>query len=182
MSDDIKVSVIIPIYNVEDYLEECLDSVLNQTLDGIEVIMVDDDSPDGSADIAKRYAQEHENFFYFWQENGKLGNARNNGAKKASGEYLLFLDSDDVLPENILAKMYAVGHDRDKDIVTGNVIRFDANGEIKSRIHEIAFGRYGVDTDIYSNNNLIFDTTATNKLIKRDFWEKGNANIFQKYF
>ena len=87
-TNNIKVSVIIPIYNVEDYLEECLDSVLSQTLDGIEVIMVDDDSPDGSADIAKRYAAENENFFYFWQENGRQGKARNNGIKHARGEIL----------------------------------------------------------------------------------------------
>lgn len=171
-NDNIKVSVIIPIYNVEDYLEECLDSVLNQTLDGIEVIMVDDDSPDGSAVIAKRYADEHDNFFYYWQENGRQGKARNNGVKHARGEYLFFLDSDDILPRDALAKMYAVGHDRDKDIVTSNVVRFDEDGETKSRLHEIAFRSFGVDTDVYSNNSLLFDHTAANKLIRREFWEK----------
>ena len=74
---EIKVSVIIPIYNVEEYLEACLDSVAEQTLKELQVIMVDDGSLDGSSDIARSYAEKYDNFLYVRQKNGGLGNARN---------------------------------------------------------------------------------------------------------
>jgi CDP-glycerol glycerophosphotransferase len=74
---EIKVSVIIPIYNVEEYLEECLQSVVDQTLEDLQVIMVDDGSLDGSTDIAKKFASRYDHFEYVRQVNGGLGNARN---------------------------------------------------------------------------------------------------------
>ena len=111
--------------------------------------------------------------------------ARNATLAAAEGEYLFFLDSVDILPRAALEKMYAVGHGCDKDIVTSNVVRFDGSGEIKSRLHEIAFRSFGVDTDVYSNNSLLFDHTATNKLIRREFWEKVGfpfpENMFYEY-
>lgn len=171
---NIKVSVIIPIYKVEEFLEECLDSVVNQTLKGIEVIMVDDGSPDGSSDIAKHYADKYSNFVYVRQENGGLGNARNTGVRYANGEYIAFLDSDDVVTEYAYEKLYYVAHERNKDVVTGKVIRFNSDGEFRSQLHDIAFQNFGVDTNIYENNNLLYDTTAWNKLIRRSFWLENN--------
>ena len=79
---EIKVSVIIPIYNVEEYLEECLQSVVDQTLEDLQVIMVDDGSLDGSTDIAKKFASRYDHFEYVRQVNGGLGNARNTGVKQ----------------------------------------------------------------------------------------------------
>ena len=76
---EIKVSVIIPIYNVEEYLEECLQSVVDQTLEELQVIMVDDGSLDGSTAIAKKFASRYDKFEYVRQVNGGLGNARNTG-------------------------------------------------------------------------------------------------------
>jgi len=87
---EIKVSVIIPIYNVEEYLEECLQSVVDQTLEDLQVIMVDDGSLDGSTDIAKKFASRYDHFEYVRQVNGGLGNARNTGVKYAKGK-LFFL-------------------------------------------------------------------------------------------
>ena len=88
---EIKVSVIIPIYNVEEYLEECLQSVVDQTLEDLQVIMVDDGSLDGSTDIAKKFASRYDHFEYVRQVNGGLGNARNTGVKYAKGKYIIFL-------------------------------------------------------------------------------------------
>lgn len=95
MTEDIKVSVIIPIYNVEKYLRQNLESVAKQTLKEIEVIMVDDGSTDSSAEIAKEFAEKDSRFIYVLQENGGAGAARNNGLSRAKGKYLSFLDSDD---------------------------------------------------------------------------------------
>ena len=101
---EIKVSVIIPIYNVEEYLEECLQSVVDQTLEDLQVIMVDDGSLDGSTDIAKKFASRYDHFEYVRQVNGGLGNARNTGVKYAKGKYIIFLDSDDIVPDDAYEK------------------------------------------------------------------------------
>ena len=90
-----KVSVIMPVYNVEDYLEQCLDSVLAQTLREIEVICVDDGSTDGSGVILEKYQEKDERIRVFHQKNQFAGCARNLGLKHASGKYVIFWDSDD---------------------------------------------------------------------------------------
>ena len=96
----VKVSVILPVYNVEKYLKECLDSILNQTLQEIEVICVDDGSTDRSLEILREYEKKDKRVIVLTQENKGAGAARNKGLAIAKGEYLSFLDSDDfLLPE-----------------------------------------------------------------------------------
>ena len=90
-----KVSVIIPVYNVEDYLEKCLDSVINQTLKDIEIIVVNDGSPDNSQKIIDEYKKKDKRIISIMKENGGQASARNLGIKKARGEFLCFVDSDD---------------------------------------------------------------------------------------
>ena len=103
---DIKVSVIIPVYNVEKYLRQCLQSVADQTLKEIEVICVDDGATDGSAQIIKEFAEKDSRFIYVSQENGGAGKARNTGLRMAKGKYLSFLDSDDFFDKNMLLEAY----------------------------------------------------------------------------
>ena len=103
---NIKVSVVIPVYNVENYLSECLDSVINQTLKDIEIICVNDGSTDNSLAILKEYAQKDERIKIITQQNQGGAIARNNGLKKIIGEYVIFLDSDDVFDLTMLEKMY----------------------------------------------------------------------------
>ena len=91
----VKVSVIIPVYNVEPYLKQCMDSVVGQTLKDIEIICVDDGSTDGSLDILREYAAEDNRIQIIEQKNAGAGAARNNGMRHATGKYLSFLDSDD---------------------------------------------------------------------------------------
>ena len=100
-----KVSVIIPVYNVEKYLRQCLDSVVNQTLKDIEIICVDDGSTDNSLKILKEYASKDDRFIIIEQKNKGAGAARNKGLEIANGEYLYFLDSDDFVDLSALEKL-----------------------------------------------------------------------------
>ena len=96
MNDSNLVSIIIPIYNVERYLRECLDSVVNQTYKNIEIILVNDGSPDLSENICREYQLKDSRIKYYVKSNGGLSDARNYGLTKATGDYIIFLDSDDV--------------------------------------------------------------------------------------
>ena len=96
------ISVIVPVYNVEEYLEECLESIRNQTYQNIEVILVNDGSTDGSKEICERYCQQDPRFRLINKENQGLSIARNRGVKESNGEYIMFVDSDDVVKENIV--------------------------------------------------------------------------------
>ena len=96
----IKVSVIVPVFNKEKYLGDCLDSLINQTLEEIEVICVDDGSSDGSASILEEYSCNDSRIKVFRQENGGPGSARNKALKKAAGKYVLFVDADDWIEQD----------------------------------------------------------------------------------
>ena len=114
-----KVSVIVPVYNVEKYLEKCLDSLVNQTLDDLEIIVVNDGSTDNSKNIIKEFQEQHKdkNLIYLEKENGGLSDARNYGMKKATGEYIAFLDSDDYVDYSIYEKMYNKAKEKNADYV-----------------------------------------------------------------
>ena len=94
------VSIIIPVYNVETYLERCLESICRQTYRQLEVLLVNDGSTDASAAIARRYADSDSRFTLYNKENGGLSSARNYGIERAAGEYMVFVDSDDYVDEN----------------------------------------------------------------------------------
>lgn len=108
-----KFSIIIPVYNVEKYIEKCLKSVFDQTYKNYEVIIVNDGSTDGSEKIIKEYIKNKKNVVYIKQKNQGQSQARNNGVKKATGEYLLFLDSDDYIDKNLLTKL----KNKDSDLI-----------------------------------------------------------------
>ena len=163
------VSVIIPIYNVEEYLEECLDSIVAQSLGAMEVLLVDDGSTDNSSTIAQRYAGQFDHFKYFRKENGGLGSARNFGTDHAIGEYVAYCDSDDIIPPFAYEHMYALAKKCDCDIVSGDVDRFIGNKRYESSLHRIAFAKASERENIYQNPRLIFDTIAPNKLFRLEY-------------
>lgn len=113
-----KVSVIIPVYNAHDYLHACLDSILGQTLQEIEVICVDDDSTDDSLDILNEYAQRDSRVTVIHQKNAGAGAARNNALQYAKGEYLSIIDADDFFASEMLAKSYSEAKKYDVDVIT----------------------------------------------------------------
>ena len=116
----IKVSVIVPVYNVDKYIRRCIASLVKQTLQGIEIIIVDDGSTDNSETIIKEYMKYNEQIKYFRKENGGLSDARNYGLKFASGEYVAFLDSDDYVEADMYEKMYKKALKEDSDMVECN--------------------------------------------------------------
>jgi|GEM_PF-470466 len=122
---DIKVSVIIPIYNVEKYLSQCLDSVLSQTLENIEVICVDDGSTDDSVRILAEYLHVHSNMIILTQQNSGSGLARNSGLEIARGEYVIFLDPDDFFISNdALEALYYKAQTEQVFVCGGNIVKY----------------------------------------------------------
>lgn len=122
----IKVSVVIPVYNVEEYVAECIDSVLNQTLKDIELIIINDGSPDNSEAIIKKYSDKR--ICYYKKENGGLSDARNYAIDKIKGKYVLFLDSDDLILPNFLEEAYNILEKEQSDMLQGRAIYF---GDVK---------------------------------------------------
>ena len=96
------ISIIVPIFNVENYLRECLDSIHHQTYENFECLLIDDGSPDNSAEICREYVAKDSRFRYFEKENGGLSSARNYGIERAEGAHITFVDSDDWLESTCL--------------------------------------------------------------------------------
>ena len=118
------ISIIVPVYNVEEYLKQCLDSILEQTLSHFEVILVNDGSPDSSGDICREYVAKDSRFHYFEKENGGLSDARNYGIERARGEYLTFIDSDDYIDPLHLEYLYNTLMNNDADISVSNYMNY----------------------------------------------------------
>jgi len=166
-----KVSVIIPIYNVEPYLAECLDSVGNQTLKDIEILCIDDCSTDESLKILTSYAECDSRIRILKNDIRKgAGASRNLGIGNASGEYLLFLDSDDWIDLNACKTLYDTARSNDLEITIMGVVRFREDGSAASpkkipqkRINTIVTGR-----DLLKSHD--FDSSNSDKFWKRDFF------------
>ncbi len=125
-----KVSVIIPVYNVEQYLRECLDSVINQTLKEIEIICVDDGSTDKSLDILLEYAAKDNRITVLKQENQGSGPARNNGILTAKGEFIAFMDADDMYPANQTLEHMHTNAKKNKVLICGGSLIQLKNGSL----------------------------------------------------
>ena len=120
-----KISVIVPIYNDDRYLHECLDSIINQTFEDIEIICVNDGSTDESLNILKQYESRDCRVKVISQENKGVGAARNAGIKIASGEYIYFIDADDFLELTGLEEMYDLSQQMDLDLLIFKLVTFD---------------------------------------------------------
>ncbi len=129
-----QVSVVIPVYNSERYLSECLDSILNQTLQDIEVICVDDGSTDQSLEILNSYARADARIYTITQDQKGAGAARNLGFRHATGEYVFFCDSDDLCDAELLEKTVARATETQADIVGFDFVRFYEDGSEKQAI------------------------------------------------
>lgn len=150
-----KISIIVPCYNVEKYLKKCLDSLVNQTYQDIEIIMVDDGSPDRSGIICDEYAAKDDRIKVIHKLNGGVGAARNDGLKIASGDWVIFCDSDDWLEADALEKLVETGETIGADVVFGDVNR--------------VFGDKIVPIPFYEHEFVIDDRENLDKLIAADF-------------
>ncbi|MCW3008321.1 MAG: putative glycosyltransferase [Solirubrobacterales bacterium] len=166
-----RVSVVVPIYDVESYLAECLDSIVHQTFSDLEVVLVDDGSTDGSAAIARDYVDRDPRFRLISQPNGGLGRARNVGADAARGEFLAFVDSDDKLALNFCELLVGALDQSGSDFATGNVLRFNRWGTRQAPFLTKAFTKTRMKTHVRSFRALLVDRIAPNKLWRRTFWD-----------
>lgn len=125
------ISVIIPVYNVANYLERCVDSLINQKYVNLEIILVNDGSTDNSGTICDELARKDDRIIVYHKENGGLSDARNYGVARATGEYIGFVDSDDYINENMYSHLYKVAKETNADIVECNVERVYADGHTR---------------------------------------------------
>ena len=158
------VSVIVPVYNVEDYIERCMKSLINQTLKDIEIIVVNDGSTDKSETKIKKYLDKYpDKIKYFVKENGGLSDARNYGMQYATGEYIAFLDSDDYVDITLYEKMYKIAVEQNCDYVECNFIwKYD------DREQKDIGEKFNTKKEMLSKARVV----AWNKLIKRNLIEK----------
>jgi CDP-glycerol glycerophosphotransferase len=167
-----RLSVVVPVYNVEEFLHSCLDSVAAQTFGDLEVIMVDDGSTDGSAAIAQEFAARDPRFRLVSQENAGLSAARNTGTAHAGGEYLAFLDSDDELPPNAYELLVGSLEQTGSDFATGNVHRLRSFGTRQSPFLARTFAETRLKTHVTKFRLLLADRPAWNKVWRRTFWDR----------
>jgi CDP-glycerol glycerophosphotransferase len=166
------LTVVVPIYNVSGYLVDCLDSIAGQTYPDLDVVLVDDGSTDDSGEIAKRYAQANSRFRLIRQENRGLGAARNTGVDAAAGDYLAFVDSDDLLPPYALELLVGVLEQTGSDFASGNVALLTQRGLRQSPLHRGTHRITALRTNVKAQRNLVYDRLACNKVYRRSFWER----------
>lgn len=127
------VSIIVPIYNVESYLEACLQSLERQTHDACEFLLIDDGSTDGSSNIAARFSEQNERFVYYRKPNGGLSDARNFGIDRATGEWICFVDSDDMVSENYISELLSSAEQAGSGLAVCGVANVDDSGNVIGR-------------------------------------------------
>ncbi len=174
MEEKIKVSVIIPVYNVEEYIEKCLDSVVNQTLKEIEIIVVNDGTKDNSMKKIEKYFSDSR-IKIINKQNGGLSSARNAGLEIAKGEYISFIDSDDFIEEKMLEELY--NESENADIVFSNNLNYNMlDNKFSKEEREFFF-----DKMINKGSYICMYSSAVvwNKIYKRDFLEKNNLRFIE---
>lgn len=166
--------MIVPAYDVGEYLPACLDSILASTLRDLEIIVVDDGSPDESGEIAESYAEVDARVKVLHTRNQGLGPARNTGVAAASGEYLAFVDSDDLVPPRAYQLLVETLERSGSDFAAGNAWRYiEGEGNIPSWTHEEAFATDRIGTHVREFPALVRDRMAWNKVYRRSFWDAG---------
>ncbi|MFD0817504.1 glycosyltransferase [Micromonospora zhanjiangensis] len=166
------LTVVVPIYNVASYLAECLDSLSGQTYRNLDVVLVDDGSTDDSAEIAARHVRHDDRFRLVRQPNRGLGAARNTGIDQATGAYLSFVDSDDVLPPYALEVLVGALERTGSDFATGNVALLTSRGLRQSPLHRGTHRFTRLKTSLGKQRNLVYDRLACNKVFRKSFWDR----------
>lgn len=180
-----KVSLIIPIYNIKDYLFECLRSAMNQSLKEIEIICVDDGSTDGSSEVLARLSSHDRRIKVIRKKNEGLGSARNTGLERATGDYIVFLDGDDFLAEKACEVLYNVGKTFDSDVILMGVwnyySRFDLSDSFQDS--ELYFSLKDKNPFTFSEFPQLMRTHSVwSRVYKRSFLEEnGLKNPEQRF-
>jgi glycosyltransferase involved in cell wall biosynthesis len=171
-----QISVIVPVYNVEQYLSRCLDSIINQTYRNFEVILVDDGSPDKCPEICDYYALQDNRIKVIHKENGGLADVRNEGIRASSGEFITFIDSDDFVSFRYLEVLLDGITRHNADIIIAKFQRFESKNNIKNFViiddwkllsKEDVFQKY---TSLNTSEAMPF-ISSCNKLYKRSLFD-----------
>lgn len=168
-----KVSIIIPVFNTQYYIEKCLTSVVNQTLKDIEIIVIDDGSSDDSIKIAKEFQESDDRIKIITQEHKKQGAARNNGIDNAQGEYIGFVDSDDWVDLDYFEKLYNSAAKFNCDIALATNVR-TGNGKTKKRLNIKSEKAYFSTKEKFDICDQLNNECPTNKIYKKSLLEKYN--------
>lgn len=164
-----KVSVIVPVYNVEQYIKKCLNSLVEQTLDDLEIIIVNDGSKDNSKEIIEKFIEKYPSkIVYLEKKNGGLSDARNYGLPYAKGEYVAFLDSDDYVEKNMYKDMYELAKKENSDMV-----ECDFYWEYSYKVKEDKGAMYNGKKEMIEKVRVV----AWNKLIKKEILEKSQVKF-----
>lgn len=170
-----KVSIIVPVYNTEKYLKKCLDSLVNQTLEDIEILLINDGSTDNSQKIIDEYSTKYLNKVkVFTKSNGGQASARNVGIKNANGEFIAFVDSDDFLELNAYETAYNYAVKNDLDIVCFKF--YEETNRIKQKSGYYNFSNYNQTIKYILN-----ETSPCNKIIKKELFEKYRIEFLENY-
>lgn len=174
MDKNALVSIIIPIYNVEKFLEKCIDSCLNQTYENTEIILIDDGSTDSSGKICDEYQNNNKNIFSFHKNNGGVSSARNEGIKRSNGEYIIFVDADDYLAKDFIEYMINLMSitkadmciskncfmsNEEQQIVEDNIVKLNninATKLLMSPMVQVGCWNKIYKKDLLNNNNIRF--------------------------
>ncbi|SDZ38335.1 CDP-glycerol glycerophosphotransferase [Micromonospora pattaloongensis] len=166
------VLAVVPIHNVRRYLPECLDSLARQSHHALDVVLVDDGSTDDSAEIAQRWVERDRRFRLIRQPNRGLGAARNAGLRAGHGDYLTFVDSDDVLPPTALEVLVGALERTGSDFASGNVGLLTSRGVRQSPLHRGTHRTTRLGIALREQRNLVYDRLACNKVFRRSFWQR----------
>lgn len=174
-----KISVIIPVYNVEEYLNTCITSVVGQTYSKFEIILIDDGSKDNSSAICKMWAEKDSRIRFVHQENKGLGRTRNRGIDIAGGDYVLFLDSDDWLVDDCIEKVVKYIDEKDTDILLYNTRYCKTEDEY---IYSTQYCDFSEGVNLKDMVLLYGAVGAGGKVIRKSFWQENNLFFFPYCF
>lgn len=173
-----KISVIIPMYNAEKTIEKCIISILNQTYENLEIIIINDGSVDNSENICKKLMKKDERIKYFYKQNSGVSDTRNYGLEKAKGYYVAFVDSDDFLEKNMYELMIKESEDSDVVICNYNKIINDKEIKLESNINgKVCFDLEEMILKIENKKINIYINPPWNKLIKKQIIEDNNMKF-----
>lgn len=171
-----KISVIVPVYNTEKYIKKCLESIINQTMQDIEIIVVDDGSTDNSAEAIDEVIRSNENITikYYKKENGGLSDARNYGLKFATGKYISFVDSDDFIDKDLYKNLEKY-IDEDIELIKFKMQTVNENGTLIQKIGGPIFDKCSGEEafDILSKKEKFLEVACI-YLYNKEFWNKNN--------
>lgn len=171
-----KLSILVPIFNVEKYLDECLNSLAKQTLKDVEVICINDGSTDGSSNILQRYAKKYTNFTVINKKNSGYGDSMNQGLKKATGEYIGIVESDDFIEPNAFEELYKLATKTSADIVKANYFYHSEAGD---EIHEVVKNqKLNTPLSISDNPSILLEEPGIwSAIYRRDFLNKNKIRF-----